>query len=103
VGPRPELPEVVAGYEPWQHARHWVRPGITGLWQVTQRGSGEPMHRHVATDLTVDLASGDIEVHRRARESWRVTLVDTGLHTMTGGRVRRIRDLPRFDLLPHLR
>jgi lipopolysaccharide/colanic/teichoic acid biosynthesis glycosyltransferase len=51
VGPRPELPEVVAGYEPWQHARHWVRPGITGLWQVTQRGSGEPMHLHVATDL----------------------------------------------------
>jgi lipopolysaccharide/colanic/teichoic acid biosynthesis glycosyltransferase len=51
VGPRPELPEVVAGYEPWQHARHWVRPGITGLWQVTQRGTGEPMHRHVATDL----------------------------------------------------
>jgi lipopolysaccharide/colanic/teichoic acid biosynthesis glycosyltransferase len=51
VGPRPELPEVVAGYEAWQHARHFVRPGITGLWQVTQRGSGEPMHRHVATDL----------------------------------------------------
>jgi lipopolysaccharide/colanic/teichoic acid biosynthesis glycosyltransferase len=51
VGPRPELPEVVADYEPWQHARHWVRPGLTGLWQVTKRGNGEPMHLHVATDL----------------------------------------------------
>jgi lipopolysaccharide/colanic/teichoic acid biosynthesis glycosyltransferase len=51
VGPRPELPEVVAHYEPWQHARHWVRPGITGLWQVTKRGNGEPMHEHVDSDL----------------------------------------------------
>jgi lipopolysaccharide/colanic/teichoic acid biosynthesis glycosyltransferase len=51
VGPRPELPEVVAHYEPWQHARHWVRPGITGLWQVTERGNGEPMHEHVESDL----------------------------------------------------
>lgn len=51
VGPRPELPEVVANYEPWQHARHTVKPGLTGLWQVTKRGDAEPMHRHVDTDL----------------------------------------------------
>lgn len=44
------------------------------------------------SDFTVDLGSGDLTVHRRARESWRVTLVDTGQATMTGGRVRRIRD-----------
>ena len=51
VGPRPELPEVVAGYEPWQHARHGVKPGLTGLWQTTDRASGEPMHLHVDRDL----------------------------------------------------
>jgi lipopolysaccharide/colanic/teichoic acid biosynthesis glycosyltransferase len=51
VGPRPELPEVVSRYESWQHARHFVKPGITGLWQVTERRSGEPMHLHVDTDL----------------------------------------------------
>lgn len=51
VGPRPELPEVVATYEPWQHARHAVKPGLTGLWQITERGGDEPMHHHVATDL----------------------------------------------------
>jgi glucose-1-phosphate cytidylyltransferase len=44
------------------------------------------------SDFSVDLDSGDITVHRRAKESWRVTLVDTGQATMTGGRVRRIRD-----------
>jgi lipopolysaccharide/colanic/teichoic acid biosynthesis glycosyltransferase len=51
VGPRPELPEVVADYEPWQHARHGVKPGITGLWQTTDRANGEPMHLHVDRDL----------------------------------------------------
>ena len=51
VGPRPELPEVVATYDAWQHARHQVRPGITGLWQVTRRADGTPMHEHVEIDL----------------------------------------------------
>lgn len=51
VGPRPELPEVVAGYEPWQHARHAVKPGLTGIWQITDRANGEPMHLHVGRDL----------------------------------------------------
>jgi lipopolysaccharide/colanic/teichoic acid biosynthesis glycosyltransferase len=51
VGPRPELVEVVATYEPWQHARHTVKPGLTGLWQITERADHEPMHHHVDTDL----------------------------------------------------
>ncbi|MGH8925081.1 MAG: sugar transferase [Acidimicrobiia bacterium] len=38
VGPRPELVSVVADYEPWQHRRHAVRPGVTGVWQITDTG-----------------------------------------------------------------
>ncbi len=40
-------------------------------------------------DVSFDLASGSMEVHRSATEPWRVTLVDTGEATMTGGRLRR--------------
>jgi glucose-1-phosphate cytidylyltransferase len=40
-------------------------------------------------DVTFDLASGAMEVHRSETEPWRVTLVDTGESTMTGGRLRR--------------
>lgn len=42
------------------------------------------------SDITVDLANNSIEVHQTNAEPWKVTLVDTGLNTMTGGRIRRI-------------
>ncbi|MGL4508685.1 glucose-1-phosphate cytidylyltransferase [Cetobacterium sp.] len=42
------------------------------------------------SDVTVDLANNAIEVHECKAEPWKVTLVDTGLHTMTGGRIKRI-------------
>ncbi|HUG85463.1 MAG TPA: sugar transferase [Euzebya sp.] len=51
VGPRPELPSIIERhYEDWHHRRHAVRPGITGLWQITERGNGM-MHEHVDVDL----------------------------------------------------
>ncbi len=37
VGPRPQVPDEVAHYEPWHHQRLAVTPGITGLWQVSGR------------------------------------------------------------------
>ncbi|CAB4982187.1 MAG: sugar transferase [Actinobacteria bacterium] len=52
IGPRPELPIVVEKYEPWQHLRHDLRPGLTGLWQVSERGNGEAMHDRVDVDLS---------------------------------------------------
>lgn len=50
VGPRPELVEIVEHYEPWQHQRHLVRPGLTGLWQISRRGEGL-MHLYTDVDL----------------------------------------------------
>jgi exopolysaccharide biosynthesis polyprenyl glycosylphosphotransferase len=50
IGPRPELPEIVTTYEPWQHRRHLVRPGLTGWWQVSGR-SDRPMHENTELDL----------------------------------------------------
>ena len=46
------------------------------------------------SDITFDYSNGDNEiiVHNKSVEPWRVTVVDTGLNTMTGGRIKRIRD-----------
>jgi glucose-1-phosphate cytidylyltransferase len=43
-------------------------------------------------DVTFDLKNNAMEVHQNTAESWRVTLVETGDQTATGGRLRRIRD-----------
>lgn len=50
VGPRPELPWMVARYEPWQMKRFAVPQGMTGWWQVTGR-SDKPMHLHTDDDI----------------------------------------------------
>ncbi len=50
VGPRPELPDVVEKYQPWQRQRLAVPPGMTGWWQVTGR-SDKVMHLHTEDDL----------------------------------------------------
>jgi glucose-1-phosphate cytidylyltransferase len=42
------------------------------------------------SDVTFDLRSGDMEVHHSTTEPWRVTLVETGEDTMTGGRLKRV-------------
>lgn len=42
-------------------------------------------------DVTFDLAGNAMQVHQSSAEPWRVTLVDTGEQTMTGGRLRRVR------------
>jgi glucose-1-phosphate cytidylyltransferase len=42
------------------------------------------------SDLTVDLGKNDLQYLNRSTEDWRVTLVDTGLDTMTGGRLKRV-------------
>ena len=44
------------------------------------------------SDITFDLANNKMIVHNNFSEPWKVTLVDTGLNTMTGGRVKRIKD-----------
>jgi lipopolysaccharide/colanic/teichoic acid biosynthesis glycosyltransferase len=63
VGPRPEMPFIVATYDEWQRRRLTVEPGITGLWQILGR-KDLPMHHNLHYDfyyirnrsLTLDLS-----------------------------------------------
>ena len=42
------------------------------------------------SDITFDLQNNKLEIHNNSSEPWKVTCVDTGLNTMTGGRIKRI-------------
>ena len=88
IGDRPILWHIMKGY---------AAAGITDF-VVCCGYRAEMVKRYFAqyflltSDLRVDLATGEVEYFGSRGEPWTVTLVDTGLHTMTGGRVRRIRE-----------
>lgn len=42
------------------------------------------------SDITIDVQANDIQVHRKGAEPWKITLVNTGVETMTGGRLKRV-------------
>lgn len=49
------------------------------------------------SDVTFDMSANTMEVHRHLAEPWRVTLVDTGENTLTGGRLKRVEEYIRDD------
>jgi len=49
------------------------------------------------SDITFDMSSNTMDVHQRHAEPWKVTLVDTGENTMTGGRLRRVASYLKDD------
>jgi len=44
------------------------------------------------SDVTIDISDGSMEIHNNSSEPWKVTLLDTGLDSMTGGRIKRAQD-----------
>ncbi len=86
VGGRPILWHIMKLYSHYGFNDFIVCLGYKG-YVVKEYFSNYVLHN---ADLTVDLAKGTVEYHATNHEPWRVTLVDTGADTMTGGRVKRI-------------
>ena len=49
-------------------------------------------YRGIHSDLNIDLSSGQVEMYGETNTNWRVQLIDTGLHTQTGGRIKALKD-----------
>ena len=49
------------------------------------------------SDVTFDMCNNSMQVHQKSVEPWRVTLIDTGDHTMTAGRLKRVRSYLQDD------
>jgi glucose-1-phosphate cytidylyltransferase len=91
-------PMVEIGGRPilWHIMQHYSYYGFNEF-VIALGYKGEYIKRYMVdyglaeSDLTVDIASGDVLRHGNRRPDWTVDLVDTGLHTMTGGRIKRLR------------
>ncbi len=85
IGGRPILWHIMKTYSRFGHNDFIVLLGYKGYY-IKEYFANYFLHQ---SDVTVDLASGKMEVHNNSSEPWRITLLDTGADTMTGGRVKR--------------
>jgi glucose-1-phosphate cytidylyltransferase len=88
IGGRPILWHVMKGYAAQGFTEFVVLLGYKGYY-IKEYFANFFLHQ---SDVTFDLANNSMQVHSSATEDWKVTLLDTGLNTMTGGRIRRARE-----------
>lgn len=86
VGGRPILWHIMTLYSNFGINEFIVCLGYRG-YVIKEYFANYHLHR---SDVTIDLATNEVEVHKQSAEPWRVTLVETGEATMTGGRIRRV-------------
>ena len=93
IGGRPILWHIMSMYGRYGVNDFVVALGYRGE-MIKQYFADYALH---SSDITVDTRRGDILYHRNYAEPWRVTLVDTGQETMTGGRLKRLAHYLRSD------
>ncbi len=86
IGSKPILWHIMKIYESQGFNEFVICLGYKG-YQIKEYFMNYFMHN---SDVTIDIRSNEIEVHETNTEAFKVTLVDTGLHTKTAGRLRRV-------------
>jgi glucose-1-phosphate cytidylyltransferase len=86
VGGKPILWHIMGTYARYDHKDFYIALGYKA--EIIKEYFLN--YRTLNSDFTVNLSSGEISSHQNGDVDWRVTLVDTGLQTMTGGRVKRL-------------
>ena len=86
VGCRPMLWHVMQIYANFGHKDFYVALG----YKAEKIKEYFLNYRAVNSDFTIDLGTGNLQSHQVGDVDWRVTLVDTGENSMTGGRVKRM-------------
>jgi glucose-1-phosphate cytidylyltransferase len=83
IGGKPILWHIMKIYSSYGYNEFVVLLGYKGYY-IKEYFANYFLHQ---SDVTLDLSNNNIEVHHNSSEPWKVTLVETGLHTMTGGRI----------------
>ena len=89
IGGDPILWHIMKWYSKYGHNEFIICCGYKG-YMIKEYFANYYLHR---SDITFDFRNENkIEIHSNIAEPWKVTLVDTGLNTQTGGRIKRIKD-----------
>ena len=85
IGSRPILWHIMKTYSHYGINDFVILLGYKGYY-IKEYFSNYFLHQ---SDVTIDMSNGNMEVHNNSSEPWKVTLLDTGLNTMTGSRIKR--------------
>jgi glucose-1-phosphate cytidylyltransferase len=85
IGGKPILWHIMKIYSRYGYNEFIILLGYLG-YQIKEYFANYFLHQ---SDVTIDIATNHMEVHSNASEPWRVTLLETGVQTMTGGRIKR--------------
>ncbi len=88
IGGKPILWHIMKTYSQYGFNDFVVLLGYKGYY-IKEYFANYFMHQ---SDITIDMKDGSMEVHNNSSEPWKVTLLDTGLHSMTGGRIKRAQE-----------
>jgi len=88
IGGKPILWHIMKTYSQYGFNEFVVLLGYKGYY-IKEYFANYFMHQ---SDITVDMSNGKMEIHNNSSEPWKVTLLDTGLNSMTGGRIKRAQD-----------
>jgi glucose-1-phosphate cytidylyltransferase len=88
IGSQPIIWHIMKSYSHFGFNEFVVLLGYKGYY-IKEYFANYFLHQ---SDVTIDLATNKMEVHNNFSEPWKVTLLETGLNTMTGGRIKRAKD-----------
>jgi glucose-1-phosphate cytidylyltransferase len=88
VGGKPMLWHIMSRYAKFDHNEFGIALGYKAEVIKTFFAN----YREINSDFSVDLATGDVQSLNSTDVDWKVTLIDTGLNTSTGGRLKRMKD-----------
>ena len=93
IGGKPILWHILKTYSAYNINEFIICCGYKG-YIIKEYFTNYALH---TSNITLDLSSNNLEVHSKTTEPWKITLVDTGENTMTGGRLKRIRNFLKHD------
>ena len=88
IGGKPILWHIMKIYSTYGFNEFVVLLGYKGYY-IKEYFANYFLHQ---SDITIDMSNNQMEVHNNSSEPWKVTLIDTGLNSMTGGRIKRAQE-----------